>query len=176
MTRLSSITLLLLFLLNLIGGTSLLLIQRFKRHEAVESMISSEAYRHHLTRLHIAVDQQDEIKWVEADKEFRYQGEMYDLVRTEIYADGSITYYVIPDHAETHLYSEIESNLDGMPLSHHGDRMIVLQLFKCLASFQDEMPQDKTINLYTAQKINSFYLVSFPDVNLSLPSKPPEQV
>lgn len=176
MARLSSIALLFLFLFNLTGGISLLLIQRHKRHEAVEAMIASDAYGHRLTRLHISAEHRDQINWVEEEKEFRYQGEMYDLVRAEHLADGSIVYHCIPDHAETHLYSEIESNLAGTPIGHHNDRLIVLQIFKFLSSFLDETPQVKSIDLCIAQKVNVFYLDSFPEVTLSLLSPPPEQV
>ncbi len=174
MARLSSISLLFLFLFNLIGGISLLLIQRHKRHEAVEAMIASEAYGHRLTQLHITSDHKDDIKWVESDKEFRYQGEMYDVVRTETLADGSMIYHCIPDHAETHLYKEIESNLAGSPIGHHSDRLIVLQLFKFLSNFLDEASGTRSTGLYSIQKASKYYFVSFPEVSLTLPAQPPD--
>lgn len=174
MARLSSISLLLLFLINMIGGISFLLVQRHKRHEAVEYMIASEAYGHRLTQLHISANQKNQVNWVEADKEFRYLGEMYDLIRTEKLADSSIIYHCIPDHAETLLYSEIESNLAETPMGHHSDRLIVLQLFKFLSTFLDESSQGNSIDLCTAQKVNVLYLGSFSEVNLLLPCQPPE--
>ena len=175
MARLSSISLLFLFLFNLIGGISLLLIQRHKRHEAVEAMIASEAYVHRLTQLHITADQNHEIHWVEADKEFRYRGEMYDVVRTETLSDGSIIFHCIPDHVETHLYGEIESNLAGTPIGHHSDRQIVLQFFKFLTSFLDEASEVLAGGQYSVRKANVCYLDYFPETSLSLPFQPPEQ-
>jgi hypothetical protein len=174
MARLSSISLLFLFLINLIGGISLLLIQRHKRHETVEIMIASEAYRYRLTQLHISSGHRHEINWVEVNKEFRYQGDMYDLVRSDTLADGSIVYHCIADHEETNLYSEIESNLAGTPMGHHSDRLIVLQLFKFLSTFLDQTSQTRLNHLCATQKINVFYLGSFPQVNLPIPAQPPE--
>jgi len=137
-------------------------------------MIASDTYGHHLTQLHITAGQKEEIKWVEADKEFRYRGDMYDIVRTETLADGNMIYHCIADHAETHLYNEIESNLAGTPIGHHSDRLIVLQLFKFLSSFLDEASAIHSIELCSVQKVKMFYLVYFPEVSLSLPSQPPE--
>jgi hypothetical protein len=175
MARLTSISLLFLFLVNLVGTISLLLIQRHKRHEFIESVIASEAYGHHLTKLHITIDRQQEINWVEEDKEFRYHGEMYDVVRTETLDDGSTMYHCIADHAETHLYSQIESNLGGTPIGHHNDQMIVIQFFKFLNVY---LQKDATFNkfeLYTHQKVNATYMASLSEVTLYLPSEPPEQ-
>ena len=174
MARLSSISLLFLFLFNLIGGISLLLIQRHKRHEAVEAIIASEAYSHRLTQLNITPGQNNEIHWVEVDKEFRYRGEMYDVIRTELLSDGRMIFHCIPDHVETHLYSEIENNLAGTPIGHHGDRLIILQFFKFFSNFLDEASNARSTGLYSFQKANKHYNVSFSDVSLSLPTQPPE--
>lgn len=175
MARLSSISLLFLFLFNLIGGISLLLIQRHKRHEVVEAMIASETYAHRLTQLHITADLKNEINWVEHEREFRYKGEMYDVVRAETLSDGSMIYHCIPDHVETHLYGEIESSLAGTPIGHHSDRQIVLQFFKFLTSLLDDASEVWSGEQYSAHKVNVCYLVSFPETSLTLPFQPPEQ-
>jgi hypothetical protein len=137
-------------------------------------MIASEAYGHRLTKLHITSNHRHEINWVEVNKEFRYHGDMYDLVRIDSLSDGSMVYHCIADHEEANLYSEIESNLAGTPMGHHSDRLIVLQLFKFLSTFMDQTSQIRLNDLCATQKINVFYPDSFPEVNLPFPLQPPE--
>lgn len=176
MARLSSISLLFLFLFNLIGGISLLLIQRHKRHEAVEAIIASEAYSHRLTQLHITADLKNEINWVEPGREFRYKGEMYDVVRTAPQDDGSIIYHCIADKEETHLYSQIEEQLDGTPIGQHNEMSIVIAFFKCFYNYLDTRIKSNTIEQYVHLKIRDAYVSSRYDISLPLLSEPPDMV
>ena len=176
MARLSSISLLFLFLFNLIGGISLLLIQRHKRHEAVEAIIASEAYNHRLTQLHITAALENEINWVEPDREFRYKGEMYDVVRTQPLDDGSTIYHCIADKEETHLYSQIEKQLNGTPVGQHNDAGIVIAFFKFLDNYLDPDLKARTIEVYTHQKRSDTYLSSRYEVDLPLVCDPPDVV
>ena len=174
MPRLYSISLLFLFLVNVIGGISFLLIQRHQRHEYVESMIKSESYGHRLTQIHVSADKLAEITWVERNREFRYKGDMYDVVRTETTPDGGKIFHCIADHEETRLYSEIERNLGNTPIGHHSDRVIVLQMFKFFSGFIDTSYHTHDSNLYTVRKFNGHYISTQLEVTLSLPTEPPE--
>jgi hypothetical protein len=176
MVRLYSISLLFLFLMNVIGGISFLLIQQYQRHEYVESMIKSKSYGHRLTQIHVAADELTEIIWVERNHEFRYKGDMYDVVRSEATPDSGKIYHCIADHEETKLYSEIESNLGNAPIGHHNDRRMVLQMFKFFSGFLDTPSLTNESRLYSIQKCNSLYISSSPEVTLSLRTQPPELV
>lgn len=176
MARLSSISLLFLFLFNLLGGISLLLIQRNKRHEAVEAMIASEAFGHRLTHLHITAELQNEINWVEPEREFRYKGEMYDVVKMTPQEDGSIIYQCIEDKEETHLYSQMVKQLDGTPIGQDNDMGIVIAFFKFLDNYFDTALKPNTVDHYVHLKIGDAYVTSNDDIALPLPSEPPEMI
>jgi hypothetical protein len=175
MSRISSISLLTLFLLNVIGGMSLLLIQRYRRHEVVESIIESEACGHYMTRLHLTCEELEELKWVEDGKEFRYKGSMYDLVRLDTQADGSLLLHCLHDHVETKLYAQIENSLGGSPLGHRTDQLIVIQIFKFLSHYLNTGPQWTTPDWAKAPKAFATYHGSFSEESVFLPSQPPDR-
>ncbi len=174
MARLYSISLLLLFLGNVIGGISFLLIQRYQRHEYIESQIKSGAFNQSLTQIQLEADQLNEIHWVEDDREFRYEGEMYDVVRIETTQNGGKIFHCFADHVETELYAEIERNLGSESNGQQDDQMIVLQMFKFVSEFLFPGEYKQGIDVCTLQKCNSIYLGSILNVTLSLPVQPPD--
>jgi len=174
MARFFSISLLLLFLGNVIGGISLLLIQRHQRHEYIESQIKSASYNHALTQIELAANQLNEIKWVEHDREFRYEGEMYDVVRIETTSTGGKIFHCIADQVETELYAQIEHNLGNGTAGPQQDQMIVLQMFKFVSEFLFPCEHKQIIDVCTIQKCNTIYISSILKVTLSLPAQPPD--
>ena len=171
MARFFSISLLLLFLGNVIGGISLLLIQRHQRHEYIESQIKSASYNHALTQIELAANQLNEIKWVEHEHEFRYKGEMYDVVRIETTSTGGKIFHCIADQVETELYAQIERNLGN---SQQQDQMIVLQMFKFVSEFLFPVKQLQNIDVCSRHKCDTIYLRSILKATLSLPAQPPD--
>lgn len=45
--------------------------------------------------------------WVEKGKEFRYRGQMYDIVKQK-YAEGKVVYYCVNDKEETQLFVNLD--------------------------------------------------------------------
>jgi len=78
-----------------------------------------------------------EFKWTKPN-EFRYKGEMYDIVREETGKD-SVTYYCIHDVKESGLFKRWESYLDD---------------------YLSKNPKKKSDFLTTLQSFNEYYSVS----------------
>jgi hypothetical protein len=175
MVRLYSISLLFIFLTNITGGIALLMTQRYKRHEYVETMIRSETYRQHLTQIHIPKNEFGKIHWVEKGREFRYHGELYDIVRTEQSPDGSQLFHCILDHVESQLYSQLENNLGSSPFGPNSDQKIVIQLFNLFSHFLPPSVAESIQDFCKMSKGEFVYLNSFSSITLYLPSEPPER-
>ena len=172
MQRLYAISLLSLFLLNVIGGIALLRLHRNRRHEYVEELIHHESADQFLTQIKIKHTALKDIEWEKPGREFRHQGEMYDVVRTSILPNGDQIFHCIQDHQETHLVKQIERNLGYPSTGHHGDRDVVFSMFKFL--FQALLPTSKAGDGQVAiQKCKTPYLFSFEQVTLSSPGQPP---
>jgi len=173
MQRLYAISLLSLFLLNVIGGITLLRLHRNRRHEYVEELLHHELADQFLTQVIIKQTALKDIEWEKPDREFRHKGEMYDVVRTSILPNGDRIFHCIQDHQETRLVKQIERNL-GFPTSgHHGDRDVVINIFKFL--FQALIPTSKAGDGQLAiQKCKTPYSFSFEQVTLSSPGQPPD--
>ncbi len=173
-SRFYALSLLFLFLINVLGGISFLLIQQHQRHEYVESMIKSESYGHRLTQIHIAANESANIKWVEKNREFRYKGDMYDVVWSELTGNGGTIFHCIADHEETKLYAEIERTLCNDPIGQNTDLVVVLQIFKIFSDFLNTpMPMDDGM-LTTIQKCKTIYIGSLLEVTITFPAEPPE--
>lgn len=174
MIRFYAISLLILFVLNVLGGISFLLIQQYHRHEYVESMIKSGSFDHPLTQIHLSADELEEIIWVKPNFEFRYKGNMFDVIRRELTSDGGTIFHCIADHEETKLYAKIEKTLGKIPVGQHNDQMIMLELFKFFSGFFMPIFTETENNICSALKCNSLYTLYSIEVNLPLPTEPPD--
>lgn len=79
-------------------------------HQAIENRIAASDFEKGLVTIKIATKNiPDNFTWVEAH-EFRYKGEMYDIVKQEVRNDT--TYYTcIHDVRETALYANMEQQI-----------------------------------------------------------------
>lgn len=114
------------------------------RHE-IKERIEASAPEASLVLVKIAKDNPPKnFQFTEAGREFRYKGQMYDIVRQEVKND-SILYYCIHDIRESQLYAKVEQQL------------------------QDEFstsPQHQTKHRELIKKIPDFYLPSIHSIFL----------
>ena len=97
-----SIALSFIFLFNIGGYYLCYRLMQFGIREGIEQQIKNGLKADELSLVVVPISNESEICWVEQDKEFRYQGEMYDVVKTEIQG-RSRYYYCINDHKEKQL-------------------------------------------------------------------------
>ncbi len=89
---------------------SILTYQQEKVRHEVKEMIISGLSADDLTKLKFHKDDAHEkLEW-EHEKEFKFQGEKYDVVQTSV-TDDSITYYCWWDHEETAIEQQLADSL-----------------------------------------------------------------
>ena len=119
-------------------------------------------------------DSKTQLEW-EHDREFEYQGQMYDVVSSKSTTD-SITYVVIWDRAETKIKAQLATLLDRSVQDdpeHQSTRqqlqsfltsLFAEQLFEWHAINASELKQGKT--LYGEKHFNSYQKVPSPPPRL----------
>jgi hypothetical protein len=105
--RLISFLLILSIFCSLIGYYLIFKIEQFQVKERVEREILKNIPEEELTIIIIPQDKMDQIKWTEENKEFKYNGEMYDLVKS-IKRGDTIHYYCYNDVQETKLITILD--------------------------------------------------------------------
>jgi hypothetical protein len=78
--------------------------------------------------------QADDLHWKRMD-EFRYLGQMYDVVETDINADGHIVYWCLHDKKETALHQQLNllvAKALGQQPDHQQQQNHILDFFKGL--------------------------------------------
>ncbi len=76
----------------------------------VKSLLKNTVPAKQLERIFIAYQQEDQLFWTKKDKEFRYQGQMYDIVHTLVQGDGTL-YLCIHDFKESKLFAHLDEHI-----------------------------------------------------------------
>ncbi|MCB0795822.1 MAG: hypothetical protein KDB88_13900 [Flavobacteriales bacterium] len=104
-------TLLLLALgFNLVGYHVLVKVQQMQLRKEVKQRIKIGLSEEELTTIVIATGEEGRLDW-KNDHEFIYEGELFDLVRSETIADGTVIHHALPDHQEHDLITRYLANL-----------------------------------------------------------------
>lgn len=107
MKRLISTFLLLLFTFHFLGAGLLHHFRLYSAKKAAKTSLTEER-KSELDIIKISKDKaysSPEVQWVE-EHEFRYRGEMYDVLKTEVH-DGTIWFYCHRDTHETRILNEL---------------------------------------------------------------------
>lgn len=105
-----SIILLSIFSFNTGGFFLLFKIQQLLVIEEMKERIKQTLLPTELTLIRIDTKNHNEIEW-ENKNEFRYKGEMYDVVSTKTCEDGQVAYYCINDQKETTLFRNLDEQV-----------------------------------------------------------------
>lgn len=168
-----SLSILILFIANTIGGICFLSFHHFRINDYVESIIRDGNYHIPLDEIVITSETADQLIWLDDNLEFSYQGHMYDLVCTDVRND-TIIYHCINDKTEESLIHEIANN-DNHPFpGQHQDSRIVLQFFKIISEIVIE--PSANANKVTDENLRNLfsYNTIFYPVYLSLSCEPPD--
>ncbi|MCO5725639.1 hypothetical protein [Robiginitalea marina] len=105
--QLLSIALLLTLLLPIAGTLGWMGLQKWQVKREVKQRMLAGIDRGQLVQIRLSLAEANTLLEWEHDAEFRYQGEMYDVV--DSYREGNhIIYWCWPDREETRLYRELE--------------------------------------------------------------------
>ncbi|MDP4686739.1 MAG: hypothetical protein NWS53_07555 [Salibacteraceae bacterium] len=109
--RIAGLLFAVLLLMQAQGPWLIFKVQQFAVKSEIKQQIKAGIPDHDLVRIAIAnawnTEDNDRIEW-EHSKEFRFDGEWYDVVRTEAKPDSTI-YFCIHDAKESHLFARLDA-------------------------------------------------------------------
>jgi len=106
--RVTSIVVLFVMILSLTGYYPVFKLEQWKLHNQFKKMVKAEIPKNQLIRFVVNRHNERFVNWIKKDKEFRYKGRMYDVVKAENSQQGMI-YYCINDQQETRLFARLDS-------------------------------------------------------------------
>jgi hypothetical protein len=107
----TSFLLIIILLFNVCGYFILFDVLQEKNHRDIKARINQGIREKELTVIELNSINVSEIKWIEANKEFTWQGNMYDVVKFDI-RNGTRCIYCINDTRERKLVREFEDQND----------------------------------------------------------------
>ncbi|MEP7321254.1 MAG: hypothetical protein ABI761_05020 [Saprospiraceae bacterium] len=165
-----SILLLLVFALNLGGILLVFKIHQFQIRCEIRRHIRSGICTEDMKVISIKPDAAGSLAW-EDENEFLFQGMMYDVVRRDTSADGSINYYCISDDQETILFAELEESIRKSNKQENRSQELTKKFFSLFFNLYFE----KNTTFFTAADLNAclhwnvFIAYSAPYLNIVSP-------
>ena len=105
-----------IFLFNTAGYFIAFKTQQYQVKSEIESEIKAGINTNELTTVTISKMDLSDIQWMESGKEMRYNGEMYDVVKSSE-TSNSVTYYCINDAKEESLFANLDDHINTHVLS-----------------------------------------------------------
>lgn len=106
-----SVILLILFSYNLIGYYLIFKLQHFQVRKEIKHKIKQSVPAEDLVIIKIFEFESHRLYWTKAEKEFKFQGQMYDVVKKE-YGDNFTTFFCIHDFKDSHLFAQLDHHTD----------------------------------------------------------------
>ncbi len=174
MKKAPAILLLILILYQLVGYYSIHQFQVYRVKKEVKKLVKNNIPQEQLTTIAISISEIDRIKWVKKDKEFIFEGEMYDVVKA-IKAGNTITFYCIADFKETALFAKLDDYVNDFIASNPNKRKQNSHIF---GRFQFEYLLQKQIvvtpKTTSNNKLNPFSEIQAYMAFLNIESPPPK--
>ncbi len=137
-------------------------IRQNKIHKAIKKQIAQNTPNQFLDKITVDFQNIHKIKWEKKDKEFWYQGNLYDVIRYEKTTEN-IVYYCIKDTKETKLVTDFKQEITNQTnsktkkeniLSWDFAKKIVVTDFPIVSFITEKSP---FILLIHKEKLRSFY-------------------
>ena len=141
------------------------------RHE-IKQMIESGVAEDQLDKIVVTASNRDSLEW-EHEKEFRYNGAMFDVVRYSVHND-TIVYYCVADKNETLLFAKLdEMTWNRIKAGEKGNQL--KNIFRLLANLHS-VPVNISWSGHPQAFIFSTPAGSSYSSNLADPSIPPPKL
>lgn len=111
MKKAASILLLCIFLFNAVGYIVVFKIAQLEARKEIKIKIKLGLPDRELTAIEFKKDNLETIHWVKENKEFYYQGKLYDVVKKNE-KETSIVFYCIDDKKEHALFASLDKHVD----------------------------------------------------------------
>lgn len=111
--RLAAILLTLIVCFNTVGYFFVFKAKELQIKSEVKKLIKESVPESQLTIIRLTQGNKYDFIWIH-EKEFRYKGSMYDIVKRKAVAAGVTDYYCIQDEKETGLFRNLNTFVKGM--------------------------------------------------------------
>ncbi len=121
----------------------------------------------------IRINKNTPLDWKKKDKEFRFKGKMYDIVKKRIENDD-ILYYCIYDEQESKLFEHLDQYVAYFLGEHPKQEKNIYHFLQKLeliytTPFQQQITSDLPFFLWTFKKITHLYQFNFVELNTPPP-------
>ena len=174
MKKAFSILFLGIFLFNIAGYYIAFKTEQYEIRSEIESEIKAGVNIAELTTISISKTLKSDLQWTESEKEIRYKGEMYDVVKSSETRD-SITYFCINDSKEATLFSTLNEHISQHIASNtpwKNSKKSTTHVLKLYHSFPQLTKILSNSNSETFQFRNSI----FTSIKLEVNAPPPKLV
>lgn len=174
MRKIVSIVLLLIFVYNPIGYVIVFkVLQNQVRHE-IKQKIKQSVPDNELIIIAVPFDDDHCLMWTKPNKEFRFKGEMYDVVKIES-RGNQILYFCIHDFKESKLFAEIDHHIHNHIANNPNHRKRTNYLNKKVIT--DYISQTLLANSYSFNSKNlpfKKYINLYHSISMEIPYPPPK--
>lgn len=113
MNRIIPLALLLFFSFSLLGYYPVFLVLRYEARQDIRKMIKNGLPDEELVCFELGQNEYDALEWKEKN-EFRFNGQMFDVVREKQSINGTILLFCISDVKESTLLCELDDQVSEM--------------------------------------------------------------
>lgn len=177
MRKIISIFLLAIFLFDFFGYFPIFKAAQYKIQKEIKTLLKKGVPENELNVIIVPVEKVNDLDWKREGKEFRHNGNMYDIVRHET-KDGNIHYYCVNDTQETQLFVHLEELVNKQM---NNDKSPAGKTAKSIAKmfgFFKYIPSDNFVFIpdldETVKDFN--YSVLYSSVFLEILTPPPNKV
>jgi hypothetical protein len=172
--RTFSILFLCVFGFHLTGLFLVFKVQQYQVRKEIKQQIKLGVPEDELARITVTSDNEHLLDW-EHDKEFRYKGTMYDVVKKEVIDTNTVVYHCITDKQETKLFTNLDQQVrKEMETKNKGNDMKDLLN---LLSISYSQPVKTTWSIQQKDLNTTFrYTFYYTSPLLEITSPPPETV
>ncbi|HET6273689.1 MAG TPA: hypothetical protein VFG32_11950 [Bacteroidota bacterium] len=156
MTRTIAIVFLVLYAYNIAGYLAVFKTMQYHVRKEIKRQIKEAVPQKDLTLITIAEGEESALNWIK-DNEFRYMGNLFDVVRYSRQNDTTY-YYCVNDTQEELLFENLDAHVKTQ-MNADGAAQKTADLFK--STIKDHFPQSLTFSLYPPSGI---VLITSPDL------------
>jgi hypothetical protein len=176
MLRFSALLLLMVMLINTAWYYPVTHYHRGQIRREMKRRIKNEIPENQLHIITVQNINDPSIKWMKENKEFRYKGMMYDIVKSRK-TDSTIEYYCINDIEETILFDQLDQKVQEQ-MNHQEEKGQGIPVKKLLKSINGNVyliPVNESLALVTDQFVHqSVYTFFFSTPVREILTPPPQ--
>lgn len=179
MKKIAAIILLFVFAFNLGGFFLVFKIKQYYVRQEIKHRIKQGVPDDELILITVTPAIQHKLEWEfewEDEKEFRYEGMMYDVVKTEVIDETTIAYYCISDEQETTLFANLDEQVKkNRDINNDNTENDSLEdMFKLLSDIYAQPQKDNTTFIQPNATTTFEYVSHYSSHSLDIASPPPK--